>query len=339
MRIGVYLPNWVGDAVMAQPFTVKISANGANQITVIGRDWVTAIYRELEYIDQIIPFSATELNDLAAHRRLARRIRELELDEIYLLTDSLRSAFIARLAAIPVRVGYRAQWRRLLLTAPQDPPDDTLHRSLRYLNLLTGDFAAGDNRHLPQPQLRPSANENDWASQELLRLNCSRPLAICPASVASSRTAPSQIWVKIISHILASERQVLLLGSPAENNYCQTIADQFAGQPVYSLAGKYNLRQTMALLAACQGAIATDSGLGHIAAGLGRPTLSLFGAGDPLQTRPLGKNTRVLTAGVHCSPCRKNHCPNSEQPLLCWHELETGQVLSQFEELLRETGE
>ena len=36
-----------------------------------------------------------------------------------------------------------------------------------------------------------------------------------------------------------------------------------------TVAGHYNLRESMALISMCNGAIATDSGLGHISANLG----------------------------------------------------------------------
>jgi ADP-heptose:LPS heptosyltransferase len=50
----------------------------------------------------------------------------------------------------------------------------------------------------------------------------------------------------------------------------------------------------MALISMCNGALAADSGLGHISANLGIPTVSLFGAGDSDSTGPIGLKTRIV---------------------------------------------
>ena len=40
--------------------------------------------------------------------------------------------------------------------------------------------------------------------------------------------------------------------------------------------------------------IGGDSGPGHMAAGLGRPVLSLFGPTDPARYKPIGKTVKVI---------------------------------------------
>jgi ADP-heptose:LPS heptosyltransferase len=70
-----------------------------------------------------------------------------------------------------------------------------------------------------------------------------------------------------------------------------------------SFVGKLTLRQTAELMAAAGLVVANDSGLAHIAAAVGTPTLMLFG---PTPSRNLGQfppNVTVLSLGMECQPC------------------------------------
>jgi ADP-heptose:LPS heptosyltransferase len=72
---------------------------------------------------------------------------------------------------------------------------------------------------------------------------------------------------------------------------------------VRNLVDRLTLRQTAAALAAAGVVVANDSGIGHMAAALGVPTVLLFG---PTPAATLGRfppNVTVLHAGLPCAPC------------------------------------
>ena len=63
------------------------------------------------------------------------------------------------------------------------------------------------------------------------------------------------------------------------------------------------LRETAELLATAGAVVGNDSGLSHVAAAVGTPTVMLFG---PTPHRSLGQfppNVKVLRAGLECEPC------------------------------------
>jgi ADP-heptose:LPS heptosyltransferase len=75
------------------------------------------------------------------------------------------------------------------------------------------------------------------------------------------------------------------------------------GPRVQSFVGRLTLRQTAELLASAGVVVANDSGLAHVAAAVGTPTLILFG---PTPDATLGRfppNVTVLRAGLPCEPC------------------------------------
>lgn len=75
------------------------------------------------------------------------------------------------------------------------------------------------------------------------------------------------------------------------------------GSHVRSFVGRLTLRDTAELLASAGAVVANDSGLAHVAAAVGTPTLMIFG---PTPHTTLGRfppNVKVLRSGVPCEPC------------------------------------
>ena len=63
--------------------------------------------------------------------------------------------------------------------------------------------------------------------------------------------------------------------------------------------------------------IANNSGVAHLAAACGRPTLAIYsGSHQPQEWGPRGENVRTVTAAVPCSPCgyeRLELCPHDHR--------------------------
>lgn len=80
-----------------------------------------------------------------------------------------------------------------------------------------------------------------------------------------------------------------------------------------NLCGHLSWNQTVALIAQADCVVANNSGIAHLAANLGRPTISIFcGSHSPLEWMALGQRATVLTKRTACSPCaigRIEECP------------------------------
>ena len=79
-----------------------------------------------------------------------------------------------------------------------------------------------------------------------------------------------------------------------------------------SFVDRLTLRETAEVLASAGLVVGNDSGLSHVAAATGTPTVMLFGPTDHRVLGPLPPNVRVLRAGLPCEPCwtteRLKHC-------------------------------
>ena len=75
------------------------------------------------------------------------------------------------------------------------------------------------------------------------------------------------------------------------------------GGAALNLAGKGTLAESAALIARAQLLVSGDSGLLHIAAGVGTPTVSLFGPSDPVKWGPKGEGHLAFSPALPCAPC------------------------------------
>ena len=315
MNLAIYSPNWIGDAVLALPFLAACRQRHPKaRITIIAKAYVADIYRQHPAVDGIEALEPAALSGLWATAATGRRLKALSLDKIYLLSDSFRAAWMARLSGSRERIGYGGQGRGPLLTRIVAAPTPQGHRADRYLALLEGGSPVAEPR---TAGITLSASETAWAAEELDGLSLKEPLAVFTGSVAPARQVPLEKWAAFLKPFASAGKPLLLLGSDRDRDLARAVTGQLPAGSALSVCGDYTLRQSMALISRCQGALAADSGLGHVAANLGLATVSIFGSEDPRRTRPLGARTAVVRKPVHCSPCRKNICHNRDEPLLC----------------------
>ncbi len=70
-----------------------------------------------------------------------------------------------------------------------------------------------------------------------------------------------------------------------------------------NLAGQLSLRETAEVIAAAGAFVGNDSGLSHIAAAVGTPTVMIFGPTSELVLGSFPTNVRIIRRGLCCEPC------------------------------------
>ena len=322
----VVAPQWIGDAVMAQPLIEALSARG-ERVTVAALPWIAPVCRAMPGVAEVIgwPFAHGRL-DWAARRVAAAELRG-RFDAAYVLPNSIKSALVPWLARIPRRIGYAGEGRPLLLNRRlANPPKSAAHRMpmVAFYGALAGPGAVA-------PQARPRlALDGALRAATLARLALSarRYWVFAPgAEYGPAKRWPSAHYATLARQLHAQHHlPVLLLGSSKEADIADEIAALAPGA-CKVLAGQTSLDEAMALIADARGVVSNDSGLMHVAAAFGVPQAAVFGSTSPEHTPPLSEHARVLwlkdgSGGVtdlDCLPCFERECRFGH--LRCLHDI------------------
>jgi heptosyltransferase II len=281
--------------------------------------------------------------------RLATQWRRLAPAAVVLGPPSLRVAAAAALAGIPVRVGYRTDGRDALLThgLPLDRPRGRVHYADQMIRLVQETLRAqrltGDGALPPWPRL-PGV-----AGVTAAELGEGPPAwVVCAGTTyGPAKTWPAARMAELLRLVVERDgRRVLLLGDALAAAFVAQLRaragvawrHEVAGGPgVVDLVGRTSLHEAVALLRAGEVFVGNDSGLMHLAAGLGRPTVGLFGSSSPEWTAPRGPWVEVLAAtGFPCRPCFRKTC---NQPRFCLDTIAAAEVVATAAALAAAAGE
>jgi ADP-heptose:LPS heptosyltransferase len=110
---------------------------------------------------------------------------------------------------------------------------------------------------------------------------------------------------------ISGEKVVFLLG-PAESDLLPVLQKGVEGRG--EICQLQDLMEVMTLMKAATGFIGNDSGLAHLAAIMGVPTVAIFGPSSPTRWHPLGRAVRVVRGAADCAPCFEISESNCDEP-------------------------
>jgi lipopolysaccharide heptosyltransferase II len=99
----------------------------------------------------------------------------------------------------------------------------------------------------------------------------------------------------------------IIVGAPGDRAACDAVARELPGAE--NRCGKTTLDELAVVLAGATVVLCNDSGVMHLAAACGAPTVAVFGSTEPKLTRPVNDGVVILRKHVPCSPCFKRTCP------------------------------
>ena len=101
----------------------------------------------------------------------------------------------------------------------------------------------------------------------------------------------------------------VLIAGPGESALAKQVVSLLNEIAVTNLADRTGLRDLIGIFGACDAAFGPDSGPMHIAAAVGCPIISLWGATAPERSAPWGNEQFVIRGDIPCHPCYLRECP------------------------------
>jgi heptosyltransferase-2 len=242
---------------------------------------------------------------LAQQLALAKRLKQQNYGSALVMPRTWKSALAPFLAGIPERTGFFGEGRLLLLNDVRFG-EWQLPRTVDRCAALALPKNAKLSAAWPPPALNvPAEASADWLKTH--GFSGARPLvALAPGSVAPARRWPSDGYAALSHRLLAQGCDVCVLGGPNEKALAREIVGDTRAR---DLTGS-DLRDAILALAAATVAVANDSGLLHVAAALGTPSIGIFGPMTAALWAPLNPLAAAIEigSGLSCRPCNQNVC-------------------------------
>lgn len=336
-RTLVISPNWIGDAVMAQPLLRLLrEKHPGRPIDVLAPSWVAPVWRAMCEVDVVLeaPFRHGELQ-FRERLQCAKSLRQHHYADAYVLPNTLKFALIPWLAGIPKRVGYRGEMRYGLLNVIHHDDRNAPRQMVSFYAALAADpcKTIAASSALPKPSLK---DLKTLLPEVKARLGLQRDkplLAFAPgAEFGPAKRWPASYFAELAKEIIRAypDIQILLLGSGKDKSVCDEIA---AEAPfVHNLSGVTSLEEAITLIAETEAMVSNDSGLLHIASALNRPIIAIYGPTDPEHAPPFSDTARSIWLKLDCSPCRQRECPLGHQ--LCMRDISSGRVWKELNAVL-----
>jgi heptosyltransferase-2 len=335
--IALFLPNWVGDVVMATPAVRAVRRHfPAARLLAVCKPYVADTIAGSTWFDDVILYEKPGLT-------AAARLRRERADTAVLFPNSLRPALLARLAGCRTVVGFARYFRDSLLSRRLYPsrgrngrlkPTPAIDDYNRVVRLL-GVPDPGHRMELFTTLADETAADEVWVRlglhhhREVIGLNPG-------GAFGSSKHWPTSYFVEL-ARDLADRRGagVLVLCGPAERETAARIAAEADRPGVVSLADSpLSLGLTKASVRRLTLLVTTDSGPRHFAAAFDVPVVTLFGPTHVGWTETYYPKAVHLQKPVPCGPCQRRTCPLGHHR--CMTDLTPVEVLTTADRLLRE---
>lgn len=298
-RILVRLPNWLGDLLMSRPLLHALRARLEDgELWAIGTPAARLLDREGLWTRRLpVTGAAAGRGALQGHR----------FDAAIILPPSFSSAWALRRLDVARRIGFASDLRSWLLTDPmRRPARGDRHLSDEYLAL--GERLGVNRTSLPE--LAPTAEERAAALARLRALGGeNRPVAILGpgAAYGAAKRWPVERFAALGRRLVARGHLVLTAGTASDQGQAAAVAGAI-GEGAHDLAGMTSVEEMLALCAGARVVVSNDSGLAHLAAASGAPTIVVFGSTSSAWTTPLGPRVTAVHRAPVCSPCFRRTC-------------------------------
>lgn len=240
------------------------------------------------------------------HRRLAERLKREGYGTALIMPKTWKSALAPFLAGIPERIGLLGEARFIVLNDVRFGGAE-LPRMVDECATLALPAGARRATEWPAPELKvPVAEVAAWRGKHGLAAHSRPAVALAPGAVGPAKRWPAAAYAALARRLLADGLAVWVLGGSAEKSLAQEIVGDSEAR---DLTGA-DLREAILALAAASAAVSNDSGLLHVAAALGIPSVGIFGPTSPWHWAPLNPLAAAIQANndLPCRPCHKPVC-------------------------------
>lgn len=316
----------IGNAIMATPLLEALSKSKRGySIHLLCSRAASSLFEHDDRIDQLIYFDQAREHRFLGTCRLARELRARRfLVAINTFPGAkVRYALLCYLAGIPTRISHRYRFPSTyknvnFLYTHLLPYEEGIHETLlnsMLLKPLNINIEGRAEYALRIPE-HPRDVVKGFLEQQGLD-GCSVLIGIHPGAgdspLGRAKRWNPKCYVDLIARL--SEHKdvgIIIIQGPSEAREVRDILSSVPANDKIKVSSGLNLVETAQMLRRLRALITTDSGIGHLAAAMHTPVISLFGPSDYRRTAPLGERNMLIRHQLDCYGCYSVY-----QPLTC----------------------
>ncbi|RZI40319.1 glycosyltransferase family 9 protein [Herbaspirillum sp. HC18] len=318
-KIAVFRALQLGDMLCVVPALRALRAAAPmSHIVLVGLPWASSFVKRFgKYLDDLMVFpglpafpeQVPHLNAIPNFLSEMQRQRfdlALQMHGDGSLTNPLLVLFAAEhIAGYHVPGQYCPSPQTFLPWNPRE------HEVLRYLRLVESLGVAPQGEHLEFPLA-----EADYRALQRCDLNLPAPgsyVCIHPGARLPSRRWLPERFAEVADRLAADGMKIVLTGSPDEAEVVGAVR-KLMQAPSLNLCGKTELGVLAALISRARLVVSNDTGISHLAAAVGAPSVIVSCGSDTARWAPLDhQRHQVISAGVECRPCMYVTCPTGHE--------------------------
>lgn len=305
----------IGDTVLATPslFALKRFLPEA-QVDILVEDWVAPLLTDHPHVDNVI---VLERGGFVTRARVARELRAERYDVVYNLHGGTTATFLTRASGARHRVGFKTyQYANLHTTLAPSPlllwGQQKTHSVEQQLALLGWTGVPVSDKPRTQLGIPPAAVES--VNQQLANAGLAdRQIALIhPAAAFETKRWATENFARVAEFVAERGLAPVAIAAPHE---AQIVNDLLAEASVKILSLDLSLPEVTALAARSKLFVGNDSGIAHIAAAVGTPSVVVFGSSNMAHWRPWNRaKAEVVFEELPCQPCHGYFCEKFPQP-------------------------
>ncbi|HEX5507315.1 MAG TPA: lipopolysaccharide heptosyltransferase II [Pseudolabrys sp.] len=285
---------WIGDFVRCHSVVKLLRAQAPERpVDIVSSTLCAPLADYMPGIRQRIVFDLPRGRiALARQRALAAKLRAEHYGQALVMLRTWKSALAPFLAGIPTRTGFAGEVRFGLINDVRWG-ERKLPRMIDRMGALALPKDAPLPPEWPLPELVVPTDEiKAWRERRELADEGRPIVTLSPGAVGAGKAWPVTHYAELARRLAADGASIWVLGGPNETPLAKQIAAA-AGEHVRDLTG-HDLRNAILAHAAADVAVTNDSGLMHVAAAIGTPTVAIFGPTSPWHWAPLNTVAAIL---------------------------------------------
>jgi heptosyltransferase-2 len=326
----------LGDVILSTPVINNIRKKyPQSYISFICRPYTAGIVEGNPYLDEVIVYDKYgHHQSFLATLKFALSLRKKKFDLALVLHPTNRAHILAFFAGIPKRVGWGKKLSFFLTDKLAHSKDQGKKHELEYnLDLLRYLDILAEDKEIYIPVKEDAQQKVDQVLEEEGITGKDKLIVIHPCASCPSKRWPQSKFIKLVKMLKEEKNiKIAVITSASQQEFGKEVA-RIEG--VIDLSGLFLIPETIALINRSRLFISCDSGPVHIAAGLGKPVISIFGRSQaglsPKRWAPTGKKSYYLHKDVGCKTCLAHNC---QKGFICLQAIEPVEVYTLAQKLI-----